>query len=204
MSRHPPRRVSLLVRNLPMDARSDELRALFERFGEVRDVYLPRDYYTDRPRGFGFVEFRDPRDAEDALYHVDRNIFGGREISVVMSKESRKSPKEMMAPESPVGGGRYRSRSPRRRSRSRSPRRRRNAREYSRSRSPRRMDDRSNGRGRRSRTKSRSKSTSPYRRKDKSRSKSPDRHRNRSPREDSSPYRRPPSNEKKRGYSRSP
>lgn len=27
--------------------RSDELRALFERFGEVRDVYLPRDYYTE-------------------------------------------------------------------------------------------------------------------------------------------------------------
>ena len=32
---------------VPAPARSDELRALFERYGEVRDVYLPRDYYTE-------------------------------------------------------------------------------------------------------------------------------------------------------------
>jgi hypothetical protein len=26
--------------------RQEEVRKLFEKFGEVRDVYLPRDYYT--------------------------------------------------------------------------------------------------------------------------------------------------------------
>lgn len=35
-----------------------------------------------RPRGFGFIEFRDPRDAEEALYKLDRTMFMGREISV--------------------------------------------------------------------------------------------------------------------------
>lgn len=35
-----------------------------------------------RARGFGFIEFRDPRDAEEALYHLDRSTFMGREISV--------------------------------------------------------------------------------------------------------------------------
>jgi RNA recognition motif-containing protein len=35
-----------------------------------------------RPKGFGFIEFRDSRDAEEALYHLDRSDFGGREIQV--------------------------------------------------------------------------------------------------------------------------
>ncbi len=26
--------------------RAEDLRAKFEKYGEVRDVYLPRDYYT--------------------------------------------------------------------------------------------------------------------------------------------------------------
>lgn len=45
-SRDPPQRVSLLIRNLPLDARPEDVRAKFERYGEVRDIYLPKDYYT--------------------------------------------------------------------------------------------------------------------------------------------------------------
>ncbi|KAF5186520.1 Serine/arginine-rich SC35-like splicing factor [Thalictrum thalictroides] len=37
---------SLLVRNIPLTCRPDDLRGQFERFGPVRDVYLPKDYYT--------------------------------------------------------------------------------------------------------------------------------------------------------------
>ncbi|ONK72647.1 uncharacterized protein A4U43_C04F21570 [Asparagus officinalis] len=36
---------SLLVRNIPLNYRAEDLRAPFERFGRVRDVYLPKDYY---------------------------------------------------------------------------------------------------------------------------------------------------------------
>ncbi|KAL6755322.1 hypothetical protein V8C86DRAFT_2679070, partial [Haematococcus lacustris] len=77
-----PERVSLLVRNLPLDVRQEDVRDMFQRYGEVRDIYLPKDYYTGKPRGFGFVEFRDNRDAEDALYALDRTVVGGREVSV--------------------------------------------------------------------------------------------------------------------------
>lgn len=42
----------------------DEIKALFERFGKVKDVYIPLDHFTRRPRGFCFVEFADRRDAQ--------------------------------------------------------------------------------------------------------------------------------------------
>ncbi|MCL7042779.1 hypothetical protein MKW94_018073, partial [Papaver nudicaule] len=36
----------LLVRNISLDARVEDLRIPFERFGPVKDVYLPKNYYT--------------------------------------------------------------------------------------------------------------------------------------------------------------
>ncbi|CAL0315718.1 unnamed protein product [Lupinus luteus] len=86
---------SLLVRNIPLDCRSEELRVPFERFGPVRDVYIPKDYYSGQPRGFAFVQFVDSYDASEAQYHMNRQIFAGREISVVVAAETRKRPEEM-------------------------------------------------------------------------------------------------------------
>nr|AGE46175.1 arginine/serine-rich splicing factor SCL33 transcript III [Physcomitrium patens] len=44
--REPEPPTSLLVRNIPRDCTADDLRIPFERYGVVKDVYLPRDYYT--------------------------------------------------------------------------------------------------------------------------------------------------------------
>ena len=38
----------------------------FSRFGEVEDVYMPTDRETGKLRGFGFVTFRQPQDAQAA------------------------------------------------------------------------------------------------------------------------------------------
>ncbi|XP_020222460.1 serine/arginine-rich SC35-like splicing factor SCL33 isoform X1 [Cajanus cajan] len=90
---------SLLVRNLHRDCRPDDLHGPFGQFGPLKDVYLPRDYYTGEPRGFGFVQYVDPADAADAKYHMDGQIFLGREITVVFAEENRKKPAEMRARE---------------------------------------------------------------------------------------------------------
>lgn len=37
---------SLLVRNLRHDCRPEDLRGPFGEFGPLKDIYLPRDYYT--------------------------------------------------------------------------------------------------------------------------------------------------------------
>lgn len=103
---------SLLVRNLRRDCRPEDLRRPFGQFGPVKDIYLPRDYYTGEPRGFGFIQYIDPQDAADAKYEMDGQIFLGRELTVVFAEENRKKPTEMRARER---RGRYdRRRSPRR------------------------------------------------------------------------------------------
>ncbi|KAL9428308.1 hypothetical protein AB3S75_030321 [Citrus x aurantiifolia] len=96
---------SLLVRNLRHDCRPEDLRGPFGQFGRLKDIYLPRDYYTGEPRGFGFVQYIDPADAADAKYHMDGYLLLGRELTVVFAEENRKKPSEMRARE------RFRSRS---------------------------------------------------------------------------------------------
>ncbi|KAF8047817.1 hypothetical protein N665_2818s0005 [Sinapis alba] len=116
---------SLLVRNLRHDCRQEDLRRSFEQFGPLKDIYMPRDYYTGDPRGFGFVQFVDPADADEAKYQMDGYHLLGRELTVVFAEENRKKPTEMRARER--GGGRSISFRDKRRS---------PPRYYSRSRSP--------------------------------------------------------------------
>uniref|UniRef100_G3MM02 Serine/arginine-rich splicing factor 10 n=1 Tax=Amblyomma maculatum TaxID=34609 RepID=G3MM02_AMBMU len=130
-----PPNSSLFIRNVPDGTRPDDLRSLFGKYGPLTDVYIPVDYYTRRPRGFAYVQFEDLRDAEDAMYSLDRTRFYGRELEIEFAQGDRKTPSEMRGRErmrrtrSPYGHGRHEDRG-RRRSRSRSP--------YARDRSPRR------------------------------------------------------------------
>ncbi|XP_076467268.1 serine/arginine-rich splicing factor 12-like isoform X4 [Babylonia areolata] len=173
MSRYSrPPNTSLYVRNVPDGTRQEELRSLFGKYGPITDVYVPMDYYTRRPRGFAYIQFEDPRDADDALYHLDRTRFYGRELEVEFARGDRKTPSQMRTKErSSRYGRRSRSRSPRfrsifSRSRSRSPyyrsySRSPGRRHRSRSYSPRDKRRRSRSRSGDSRRRSHSRSRSP-------------------------------------------
>jgi RNA recognition motif. (a.k.a. RRM, RBD, or RNP domain) len=50
---------------------------------------------NSEPRGFAFVEYLEAYDASETQYHMNREIFGGREITVVLAAESRKCLEEM-------------------------------------------------------------------------------------------------------------
>ncbi|KAE9451393.1 hypothetical protein C3L33_16678, partial [Rhododendron williamsianum] len=55
------------------------------------------------PRGFAFVQFVDSYDAAEAQYHMNGQVFAGREISVVVAAETRKRPEEMRRRTGPRG-----------------------------------------------------------------------------------------------------
>ncbi|XP_012310088.1 serine/arginine-rich splicing factor 8 isoform X2 [Aotus nancymaae] len=116
--------ITLKVDNLTYRTSPDSLRRVFEKYGRVGDVYIPREPHTKAPRGFAFVRFHDQRDAEDAEAAMDGAELDGRELRVQVARYGRRDlPRSRHgAPRSRAGGGGYgrRSRSPRRRHRSRS------------------------------------------------------------------------------------
>ena len=80
---------SLMVFNISYQTRKEELSRTFDRFGEIADVFIPRDRQGE-PRGFAFVRFYNKRDAEDAK-SLDGRMVDGRRIGVQTAKYGRRS-----------------------------------------------------------------------------------------------------------------
>ncbi|KAF0926641.1 hypothetical protein E2562_026997 [Oryza meyeriana var. granulata] len=74
----------LYVGRLSPRTRTDDLEYLFSRYGRVR--------YVDLKHGYGFVEFSDPRDANDARLDLDGREFGGSYIIVQFARGIRCGP----------------------------------------------------------------------------------------------------------------
>eukprot|EP00930_Biecheleria_cincta_P101821 TRINITY_DN93470_c0_g1_i1.p1 TRINITY_DN93470_c0_g1~~TRINITY_DN93470_c0_g1_i1.p1 ORF type:complete len:183 (-),score=32.64 TRINITY_DN93470_c0_g1_i1:117-584(-) len=137
--------------DFPEKWNKDDLTALFEKFGEVGDIFIPRDRLTGKDRPFGFVRYFKEEDAEEAIKEMNGYKLQGVEIAVAKAKKSREEAfaaaqaekKDSDRGDRDRGGGRGRGRSDSRRRSRRSPTPRRSRRNDSRSRSPprRRRDD---------------------------------------------------------------
>ena len=92
---HETESSSLLIRNIPFDARVGELRDMFGKFGEIKDVYIPKDHYSRRQKGLAVCEFTDHESAKTAIEKLDGYKYAGREITILFAKDRRKQPDEM-------------------------------------------------------------------------------------------------------------
>lgn len=57
----------------------------------MKDVYIPRDYYSQKPRGFAYIEFENRLDAESAVRRSGSLKFGGRYLDIDYAQGDRKS-----------------------------------------------------------------------------------------------------------------
>jgi RNA recognition motif-containing protein len=71
----------LYVGNFPYSVTEDQLRDLFEPYGEITDLAMIMDRETGRPKGFGFITFAQQQSAEKAL-ELNGNDLGGRPLKV--------------------------------------------------------------------------------------------------------------------------
>ena len=64
----------VFVGRLSYRARESDVERFFRGFGKIREINLKN--------GYGFVEFDDPRDADDAVYEMNNRDLCGERVTV--------------------------------------------------------------------------------------------------------------------------
>ncbi len=81
----------LYVGNLPFTTTEADLRALFEEHGSVESANVISDRESGRSRGFGFVEFQNESDAQDAQRALDGFDLDGRNLRVNEAQDRKRT-----------------------------------------------------------------------------------------------------------------
>ena len=79
--------MNIYVANISFRASEDQLKDLFQQFGEVSSVKIITDRETGRSRGFGFVEMDSASEAEAAMKGLNNKDIDGRAMSVTIARE---------------------------------------------------------------------------------------------------------------------
>ncbi len=66
---------SLFVGNLGSEVTPEELRRLFEAYGQVGQVHIVRDRDSGLPRRFAFVEMKNEAEGEKAIKALNGSIL---------------------------------------------------------------------------------------------------------------------------------
>ncbi len=98
----------LYVGNLSFDVTDQDLEQAFSECGEIVSATVVVDRYTDRSKGFGFVEFAQEEDAQKAKDTMNGKSINGREIRVDEARAPKRRDREQRSERS--GGYNRRSR----------------------------------------------------------------------------------------------
>jgi RNA recognition motif-containing protein len=85
--------MNIYVSNLSFAVVDEDLKSYFAEYGEVTSAKVIMDKYTNRSKGFGFVEMSDDAAAQKAIAELDGATVDGRSIKVSVAK-----PKEERTP----------------------------------------------------------------------------------------------------------
>ena len=78
--------MNIYVGNLPWEIQEEDLRKSFEEFGQVASATIIKDKFTNKPRGFGFVEMPEKEEALAAIKALNGKELKGRPMKVNEAK----------------------------------------------------------------------------------------------------------------------
>lgn len=85
--------MKIFVAKLGFKTTSDDLRALFERFGTVESAKVIMDKDTNRSKCYGFVEMPNDMEAYIAVVETNETEYQGSIINVKKSRPQPEPPK---------------------------------------------------------------------------------------------------------------
>jgi RNA recognition motif-containing protein len=85
--------VRLFVGNLAYHVTEAEVREHFSAVGPLVSIHFPMERASGRPRGFAFVEFHEPAQAEEAIRRFHNQPFQGRPLAVTHARAREQGPR---------------------------------------------------------------------------------------------------------------
>ncbi|MGA1843336.1 MAG: RNA recognition motif domain-containing protein [bacterium] len=94
--------MNIYVGNLSPDVTEEDLRQVFEPFGQIASVSVIKDKFSGESRGFGFIEMPSKNEAQAAITGVNGKELKGRQLNV---NEARPRPEGRRGGGGRPGGG---------------------------------------------------------------------------------------------------
>ena len=86
--------MNIFVAKLSSSTTSDDLKSLFEKFGEVTSANVITDRMTGHSKKFGFVEMMNDDEANKAITELDSCEYDNAEIVVKVARPRSESTRE--------------------------------------------------------------------------------------------------------------
>jgi RNA recognition motif-containing protein len=80
----------IYVGNIAFNATEQDLREFFSEYGEIESLKIIKDNFTERSKGFGFIEMADEKDAKKAIETLNGKDFMGKALTVSEARPQEK------------------------------------------------------------------------------------------------------------------
>jgi RNA recognition motif-containing protein len=81
--------MNIYVGNLSYKVDENDLRGIFEEYGEVSSVKIIKDKYSGRSKGFAFVEMANDDEAKTAIKELNGGELDNRKVIINEAKPKR-------------------------------------------------------------------------------------------------------------------
>lgn len=97
------KRTKIIIKNLPFEASKKDIKSLFETYGQLRSVRVPKKF-DNSARGFAFADFITAREAENALEALkDTHLLGRRLVLEFATEDAVDAEEEIEKMQKKVG-----------------------------------------------------------------------------------------------------